>query len=626
MKIVHLVTQDNGGAGRACIRLHKALLKEGVDSIILTQNKTTDLPSVKRVAQSKFQKAFSKIRPFLSQLPLILYPKRNKDIFSPNLPFFTPSNRILLKQIEDLKPDVVHLHWIEGGFFNIKDLESIQAPILWSLHDANPYTGGCHYVATTCIGVSNHCKSCPLLKSKFPFDISFWTFKRKNKTYNKLNNLTINGLSSWIASCAKDSALLGNKPIVNLPNPIDTSIYRPIHKNLAREILHIHTPKRIISFGAIGATSTPRKGFYELKSALESLSNALKAQCELIIFGSSQGESINGISTFFLGTLHDDIALTLLYSASDVFIMPSLVESFGQTALESLSCGTPVVAFDTSGLKDIITHKHNGYLAKCYEIEDLKNGIEWILSLNTKDYAALAHNAHKSAVALFGSDKIAHSYIDMYQHLAGGGVDKLRVTTLAKSLIHTFFPHLSTPHTYYIGFGAIGGADTTRKGFYELKSALESLPNALKAQCELIIFGGNAPEISGIKKTHILGFVYDDSSLALAFNACDVFIAPSLAENLSNVIMESLSCGTPVVAFDIGGNSDMITHKHNGYLATDTHDLSAGIEWALGLDSLSAQSVSFAATQSIATQFDTPKIAKIYIEAYRQLSGGGGSR
>ena len=267
MKIVHLVTQDNGGAGRACIRLHKALLKEGVDSIILTQNKTTDLPSVKRVAQSKFQKAFSKIRPFLSQLPLILYPKRNKDIFSPNLPFFTPSNRILLKQIEDLKPDVVHLHWIEGGFFNIKDLESIQAPILWSLHDANPYTGGCHYVATTCIGVSNHCKSCPLLKSKFPFDISFWTFKRKNKTYNKLNNLTINGLSSWIASCAKDSALLGNKPIVNLPNPIDTSIYRPIHKNLAREILHIHTPKRIISFGAIGATSTPRKGFYELRGA-----------------------------------------------------------------------------------------------------------------------------------------------------------------------------------------------------------------------------------------------------------------------------------------------------------------------------------------------------------------------
>ncbi|WP_334089327.1 glycosyltransferase, partial [Helicobacter typhlonius] len=257
MKVVHLITQDNGGAGRACVRLHKALLKEGVDSIILTQNKTTDLPSVKRVAQSKFQKAFSRIRPFLSQLPLILYPKRDKDIFSPNLPFFTPSNRLLLKQIEELSPDVVHLHWIEDGFFNIKDLESIQAPLLWSLHD--------------------------------------------------------------------------------------------------------------------------------------------------------------------------DIALALLYSASDVFIMPSFVESFGQTALESLSCGTPVVAFDTSGLKDIITHKYNGYLAKCYEAQDLKNGIEWILSLNTQEYAALAHNAHKSAVALFGSSKIAHSYIDMYQHLAGGGaVDKLR--------------------------------------------------------------------------------------------------------------------------------------------------------------------------------------------------------
>ncbi len=421
MRIVHLVTQDNGGAGRACVRLHKALLEHNVDSIILTQNKTTDTPQIRQIAQTKLQKAFAKIRPFLSQLPLKLYPKRHKDIFSPHLPFFTPHNRPLLAAINELNPDVVHLHWVESGFFNIKDLQSIKAPLLWSLHDANPYTGGCHIVAPACIGVGSVCKSCPLLHSKFPFDISFWTFKHKAKVYNTLQNLTINGLSQWITSCARDSTLFKNKPIINLPNPIDTRLYRPINKEFARNTLRINTPKKLISFGAIGGSQMLRKGFNELKNALESLNSNLKSQCELLVFGESKGEEIKGIPTHYMGTLHDDISLALVYSASDVFIMPSFVESFGQTALEALSCGTPVVAFDTSGLKDIVQHRKNGYLAQCYDIGDLKNGIEWILQLAPQIYASLALYARESALQHFDSQKIAPAYIDIYQQLAGGG-------------------------------------------------------------------------------------------------------------------------------------------------------------------------------------------------------------
>ena len=102
------------------------------------------------------------------------------------------------------------------------------------------------------IGVGSVCKSCPLLHSKFPFDISFWTFKHKAKVYNTLQNLTINGLSQWITSCARDSTLFKNKPIINLPNPIDTRLYRPINKEFARNTLRINTPKKLISFGARG--------------------------------------------------------------------------------------------------------------------------------------------------------------------------------------------------------------------------------------------------------------------------------------------------------------------------------------------------------------------------------------
>lgn len=625
VRIIHLVSQDNGGAGRACIRLHKALLNAGIDSIVITQNKTSDTPQVQQLAQTKFQKLISKIRPFLSQLPLMMYPKRVKDVFSPHIRPFTPRNHLLISKINALKPDLVHLHWVENGFLNIKDLEFIQSPMLWSLHDANPYTGGCHYVAAACVGVSTHCKKCPLLNSNSPFDISYWTFKNKAKTYTKLNNLTINGLSHWIAKSAKDSALLGTKPIINLPNPIDTNIYRPIQKSLAREILHITTHKKLISFGAIGATQTPRKGFNELKTALENLPSSLKSQCELLIFGAEKGEEINDIPTHFVGTLHDDIALVLLYSASDVFIMPSHLESFGQTALESLSCGTPVVAFDTSGLRDIITHKHNGYLAQCYDTNDLQQGIEWILKLDTQTYQNLAKAARQSAVQHFESTKIAHRYIKTYAQLTGGGaVDKTWLISIAKHTLHSLFPRIFSSPTYYIGFGAIGGASVGRKGFNELKTALENLPSSLKSQCELLVFGGEAPQIQGIK-SRVLGFLHDDHTLALAFNACDIFVAPSLAENLSNVIMESLACGTPVVAFDIGGNADMITHKHNGYLAPLTNEsntLGEGIEWILKQDTKTYAKLAQNARES-ALKFDSAYIANTYIDTYVYLTGGG---
>ena len=196
---------------------------------------------------------------------------------------------------------------------------------------------------------------------------------------------------------------------------------------------------------------------------------------------------------------------------------------------------------------------------------------------------------------------------------------------LARFTLYALLSHQVSTRTYYIGFGAIGGADTPRKGFNELKTALESLNPALKSQCELIVFGGNAPQVKGIKNTHILGFIYDDSSLALAYNACDVFIAPSLAENLSNVIMESLSCGTPVVAFDIGGNSDMIEHKRNGYLAKrgDTADLKDGIEWVLNLNMSAYHTLSLNAYQNVSAQFESSKIAQDYIKAYKWLMGGG---
>lgn len=408
MKILHLVSQDYGGAGRAALRLHQALLDKKIDSMILVQQKTTDKVAVYRLAKTNFQKIIEKIRPALSIFFLLPYPKRHKDIFSPN----PPSNSLLIKTISSMNPDIIHLHWINSGFFNIADLAKLKIPILWTLHDGNTYTGGCHVVPNGCDKFKTHCQKCPMLASNFKYDLSYFVFRKKSKIYPKLN-LTINALSKWIENCAKESALLKDKKIINLPNPIDTKIYQPIDKVIAKKILDLNPSKKIIAFGAINALDIARKGYSELKKALTLLKN--KKNIQLVIFGASQGEPIEGIDTLYLGHLNDDISLKIAYSAADAFITPSLAENLSNVIMESLACGTPVVAFDIGGNSDMIEHKINGYLAKDYK--DLAVGIEWILGLDEMVHRSLCNNSRKKVTQNFNCDIVSLQYIQTYKEI-----------------------------------------------------------------------------------------------------------------------------------------------------------------------------------------------------------------
>lgn len=407
MRILHLTTQDNGGAGKAALRLHEALLLQGVDSHMLLQSKSTKLASTHHIASTPLQKLSCLLRRIYSRLPLLPYTNREKDIFSTTL---FCKNRLLIRRIKELNPDIIHLHWVNSGFLNLQELTAFKKPIIWSLHDTNAYTGGCHVTHHQCTKFKTHCQKCPMLKSNSRFDISYFTFKQKSKLYPKLN-LTINGLSSWIAHQTRESKLLQSTPITQLPNCIDTSTFKPLDKSLAKKILKIHSTKFLIGFGAINGTQLPRKGYQELKKALESLPH--KEQYQLIIFGSSTGEPIAGIETQFLGHLHDDATLALAYNALDAFITPSLAENLSNTIMESLSCGTPVIAFDIGGNADLITHLENGYLAS--DIHGLQSGILWVRG--HPNYAQLSQNARESIVKKFDYNPISKQYIQLYQGL-----------------------------------------------------------------------------------------------------------------------------------------------------------------------------------------------------------------
>ena len=409
MKILIVNKSDiQGGAARAAYRLHKALLENGVDSKMLVQDKISDDYTVIGPT-TKVQKAIAKIRPTIDSLPVRLYKNRTKTLFSPSWLGFSG----IVDKINKINPDIVHLHWICGGMMTIEDISRIKAPIIWSLHDNWAFTGGCH-IKWKCEKYRENCGACPRLGSQKENDLSRRVWRRKQKSFANIDNITIVGLSHWLTESSKNSSLLNNRKHITLPNPIDINIFKPFYKDKARELWNLPKDKKLVLFGAMSATSDINKGFKELSDAMEKLTSK---DIELVVFGSSKPQNAPdfGFKTHYLGRLHDDVSLVTLYSAVDVMVVPSLQENLSNTIMESLACATPVVAFDVGGNSDMIEHKINGYLAKPLESDDLANGIDWVL--NASNYDELCINARKKVVKEFDSKVVAKKYIKLYEEV-----------------------------------------------------------------------------------------------------------------------------------------------------------------------------------------------------------------
>lgn len=408
MKILHVSSSDiNGGAARACYRLHIALLQHGEDSQILVQTKVSDDHTVIG-PDTNFQKISAKIRPHIEQLPKRRYPNRSRTPFSVAwVPFSGMADRI-----NALQPDIVHLHWINGGMLRIEELAKIKAPIVWALHDMWPFTGGCHY-NEGCERYKNKCGKCRVLRSQHENDLSRSIWNRKRKALDKIKNLTIVGVSNWISDCATESKLFRGREVVTIPNTLDTSVYKPTNKKIAKNIWGLPQDKRLILFGALSATTDDRKGHGLLLAALRELD---MDDIELVVFGSSAPKEGNPLpyKTHYMGRLHDDVSLALLYSAADVMVVPSKQEAFGQTASESMACGTPVVAFNHTGLKDIVDHQINGYLATPFDSEDLRNGIKWVLAFDSRTME-LIKAARLKAVHHYSIYTVVKPYEELYK-------------------------------------------------------------------------------------------------------------------------------------------------------------------------------------------------------------------
>ncbi|BAY34693.1 putative glucosyltransferase [Nostoc carneum NIES-2107] len=410
MKSLILSTFDiNGGAARAAYRLHQGLRKINIDSQMLVQYKTSSDRTVMSY-QNKLEKWLNQMRPTLDNLPLKFYAGNHDESFSPQ---WFPD--LIQPKLKSLSPDIINIHWA-CGYLQVESVARFTQPVVWTLHDMSVFTGGCYY-SLDCDRYLNSCGACVQLQSHKQQDLSRWVWQRKAKSWQP-QNCTIVTPSIWLADCAKKSSLLRDFRIEVIPNGLDIQRYKPLNRDIAREWLNLPQDKQLVLFGA-AATNHPRKGFNLLLSALENLAQAgYQDNIELVIFGSSSPDTAKniGFKCHDLGSLNDDITLALVYAAADVFIAPSVQDNLPNTVMESLSCGTPCIAFNIGGMSEMIEHQQNGYLAQPLEIESLARGIVWVLSDGDR-LQQLRQRAREKVEQEFSQDLQAQRYSHLFSEM-----------------------------------------------------------------------------------------------------------------------------------------------------------------------------------------------------------------
>jgi glycosyltransferase involved in cell wall biosynthesis len=416
MKIIIINKTDvQGGAAIAANRIKNALCSVGESAKMLVQKKLSDDKSVHQNSEGKWARSKEFVLFIAERLFFYFYEKSKmlRFAFSPAVAGENISKNPLINEA-----DIVHIHWFNQGFLSLKSLKKLlklNKPIVWTLHDMWAFTGGCHY-SGDCENYKTGCGNCKFLKNANPGDLSNRIFGKKSKI---LKNATIQFVtcSNWLAQKAKESALLRNFNIISIPNPIDTGLYFPKNKQKIREKLALPLDKKLVLFGAANIMDE-RKGLKYLLSALKKLkeeNSEIGETLEIVLFGKSDANFIKQIpfKVHDMGVISGDSNIVDIYNAADIFVLPSLEDNLPNTIMEAMACGTPVVAYKTGGIPEMIEHKVNGYIAEYKSIDDLKDGVKYLLEYSNAD--ELSKNAVDRVYRNYNQTIVVDRYKAVYQ-------------------------------------------------------------------------------------------------------------------------------------------------------------------------------------------------------------------
>ena len=418
-RLLHLSTSDAGGGGaRSAYRLHKKLISDEVFSQMLVLEKSTGDSFVRAIELStklprrvvrRFLRARNSIR-----LKWALHgePRIPREAFSLSS---SPYYREIADQIGT--PDLINLHWT-AGFVDIRRFFARfgnAVPIVWRPSDMYPFTGGCHY-SHSCDRYRQSCGECPYLGSRSPFDLSRSELRRRDAAYRGLDprRFHVVAQSRWMADVVKASRVWRRFPVTIIPNGVNTEVFRPIDCCESRKALEIPLDGRVVGFVSDDVENV-RKGLRQLIQALRQMP-ASDDVCLLTVGSGSLGSEIE-IPLRHLGRIEDDRLLARVYSAMTVFVAPSLQDTFPNTAIEALACGTPVIGARSGGLLDVIRPNETGWFVDPDDETQFGNTMFQAVNLDGPRLEALREECRRAALQEYDVVLQARRYLALYREL-----------------------------------------------------------------------------------------------------------------------------------------------------------------------------------------------------------------
>jgi len=370
MRALHLTFSAHGGAGIAAARTVRALREYGIDADFWTSDGSSLGPALR-------SGRWTLGRVLLDRFPLGFY--RRKNFFSTWSNNWQPSR--LATRVNRAKPDIVHLHWVGGGFMALRDILNFQAPVVWTLHDTWALTGGCHY-PNDCRNYIAECGRCPQLGSRAQRDLSWYNLRRKLELLDYVAAFV--APSEWLAKLAIQSRAITSKHIHVVPNGLDGTRFSLGDQAESRRALGLPEDALVMLAGASDLAER-RKGGHLLPEAMRRIVAESPRRCVLVLFGANGDVNREWSCTVrWLGTLRQE-QVVQVYRAADVLLVPSLQDNSPNIAVEAQACGCPVVGFDSGGLREIIEPMQTGWLAPRATADGLADAVQaWLSTVNER--------------------------------------------------------------------------------------------------------------------------------------------------------------------------------------------------------------------------------------------------
>ncbi len=414
MKILFVSTSDNvGGAAVATNRLVKALRSQGVDATMLVRDKTTDWPFVTSLPR----KEMGRWRFLLERLTALFHLRlRKRNLWDIDAGDYG-ADITLLPQFQ--QADLIHLSWVNQGMLSLEDIRKIVKtgkPVVWTLHDLWPVTGICHYTRRCDLFITG-CKECQFLPKNVYFDLAKRVWEKKRAVYIE-SHIHFVACSEWLATMARMSGLVHSLSVSAIPNAIDTNVFHPYDKWEARRRLGLPLYGTNIVLFVSQKLTDARKGATLLVKAIGKIRTyypMVANNMVVALLGSHSHEFVKSVTfpCIELGYISGDENLAQVYSAADVFVLPSTEDNLPNTIMEALACGVPCVGFNIGGIPEMIDHKLNGYVAELGNTADFSDGIRWLLK---NEYEVpLAENAVRKVKEHYSEEAVAKQYIAVYE-------------------------------------------------------------------------------------------------------------------------------------------------------------------------------------------------------------------